>query len=432
MKQGQLTVFIIIGILVVISFGITIYIGQTMRQPTQQAETQQRQEQLNIQPLNEYVTSCLDLASAEALDLVGKQGGVLYKSQGGITPNKKPTDDFFTYEDEEYGQLNVSYLIIPSEGDIPDFFYTEPPRYPFDGFPYGPTNQPIFTGYYGINKLPPLYKTSPETNQTVNGSIQETLEQAIAKQTTTCADFLPFKQQGYTMETKQATAELIFATRPQQFRGEQQLTITLNWPLTITSPDGTVTSHDTFTTKQPLRLATVYYTVKSLIDSDVSDISYTPQAPTGFTIETIRQADNSFLILADTESTLHDHDYEFWIPRKNRRPALWHIQTEPLRLHVAESRTTELSTSSEQLIINDPCPEPTARNTIPLQASDPDENTIRYEVDVPQSTTNAIPPAAAGVPNYYITIYAKDQSTNPQSWFDSQQLPVQVSPCIEE
>src|SRR5574341_43757 len=85
--KAQITIFIIIGLLVVIAFGITLYAASKMGTRFETRETQQRVEQLGIQPIQDYVTTCLSLAVTDALGLIGKQGGVIYKSQGGTTPD---------------------------------------------------------------------------------------------------------------------------------------------------------------------------------------------------------------------------------------------------------------------------------------------------------------------------------------------------------
>lgn len=424
--KGQLTVFIIIGLLVLISFAVTIYVGNLMRQPL---KTDQ-EEQLRQQPLTEYVTSCLTLTATNALALIGKQGGVLYKYQGGITPAKQSTDDYFTYQDPEHGQLNISYIILPPTGTVGTLFYSTPPEYPFETFPYLPNGSLYFDGYYGINNLPPLYKTHPETNKTVTNSIQETLETYISTNTATCADFASFTDNGYTISTGTPAASLIFATKQQQFKGEQTLTIALAWPINVTSPDNSITHYDTFTTKVPVRLATIYYTVKALVDADVTNINYTPVTTSAFTIEKTTHQEDSIIVVKDAQSIANDEPFEFWVPRKNRRPALWHLDTPRLTLHVAETRGTELSVQGNTLVINDPCPA-NGPQRLRLDASDPDEDDITYELSIPLTTTNTIPSDAAGVPNYKITIYATDRANHTLDWFDHQSIPTTVSPCVE-
>jgi len=426
--KAQLTVFIIIALLVLISFSITIYIGYSLRQSGVQEE--QQQTQLNLQPFNDYITSCLALTSSRALALIGRQGGVLYERQGGITSDPARADQYFAYTDENLGTLNVTYLIIPPTGDA-GYLSTTPPDYPFETFPYHPRDGSLlFDGYYGINKLPPLYTQHPTTNVTTNNSIQENLETFIATNTHTCADFATFEERGYTINAGEPRASLLFATAQEQFKGEEYVTVEIDWPINVTSPDGTIKTYQSFTGRQPVRLATIYYTTKQIIDADVSNIHYTPPNRGAFTTRILSEGDQSFIIVTDTQSIADDTPFEFWIPRKNRRPALWHLNTTSLHVHIAEERSTTFVIDDNSLRINDPCPESDAPLTLPLRASDPDEDNITFHADIPQSEDLTVPKTAAGVSGYLITIYAQDQSNNTLDWYDHQLIPLTVSPCI--
>ena len=169
MKNAQITIFIIIGILVVVAFGITLYAGTKMSGRIETKQTTQRLEQLGLQPLQDYVNTCLSLATKEGLKLIGKQGGTIYASQGGLTPDYTDEKQYITQE-----ETKVPYLIMPPEGNVGNtdcnteedceenccLFQSEPPGYPYLGFPYA-GGELLFTGYYGMSKIPPLYKQTP-------------------------------------------------------------------------------------------------------------------------------------------------------------------------------------------------------------------------------------------------------------------------------
>jgi hypothetical protein len=466
MKKAQITVFIIIGVLVIIAFGITFYVGTKMSQRIEGKETQQRLEQIGIQPIQDYVTTCLSLATTEALSLIGRQGGALYQKQYGLTKDyiEGEGEFYVKYTDPQLGILDVSYLVLPPTGNVGNLFFSDPPEYPFPGFPYpaGET-KPLFTGYYGTSKLPPLYKTLPTDKpctkdedcqpdnckdnfcwKTVQESLQENLETFIARKTTTCANWQTFEDKGYQITSGTAIANILFAEKQQVEKfieagafGEQQITIELLWPIEIATPGGDKTIIKDFAIKIPVRLVTIYYTVKTMIDGDVTDISFKPTGTGAFTTTTIPYGYDSFIILKDTQSTVANKPFEFWIPRKNRRPALWQIGTEALKdvtLHVTPEgkgtrlRIIKISDEESQLQFDDPCPE----GQLPyltLKASDPDEDEIKYSIHVPGSTTDEIPLDATTFGEYSITIFAKDRSVHPDNWFDSQEIPLQVALC---
>jgi hypothetical protein len=434
--RGQITIFIIIGILVLAAFSIAIYVGTKMKQRIEVKETTQTMEKLGIQPIQDYITTCLSLATTEALNLIGKQGGVIYQSQGGITP--VPSEgNYATYTDPERAeQLKVQYIILPPEGNVKELFFSEPPAYPFPGFPYPPgETTPFFKGYYGQNNLPSLYKINAETGEYVSNSIQENLETFIARKTANCVNWKTFSDKGYDITAGNATASLIFAQKQEQFIGEQYITIEFDWPVDIATPGGDKTLLTDFAIKAPVRLATIYYTVKQMVDADVTDISYIPQNTGAFTVSILPYGEDSFVSVKDAQSIVANKPFEFWIPRKNRRPALWQIDTTPLKdvtFHISESRGTTITVQDDVLSFNDPCQEANVQNPylIQLNASDPDEDKITYVVHLPGSSNNEIP--KDGVNSAYkITVHAKDRSTHTNDWYDSQEIPLQVTICEE-
>ena len=82
-----------------------------------------------IMPITNYVTTSLDDATKKGLYLIGMQGGCVYESQGGITPDNTK---FILYNNEN----NVSYGLYKQEVDYISFYQHNPPDYPWHKFPY--------------------------------------------------------------------------------------------------------------------------------------------------------------------------------------------------------------------------------------------------------------------------------------------------------
>jgi len=418
--KAQITLFIIIGILVVVAFGIAFYVGNKVSKP------QETKMELGIQPIQDYITTCLSLATIEGLSLIGRQGGAIYQSQGGLSPEVEE-GNYVEYTDEKLGKLNVSFLILPPEGNVGTLFFSRPPKYPFEGFPYA-GREPLFTGYYGISKLPPLYKFSNVTGNYVEGSIQENLETFIAKKTSECPSWQSFEEKGYDLTAGTAISSLLFANTTEQLRGEQNINVELLWPIEITTPDGEKALLEDFAIREQVRLATIYFTIKEIIDADVTDISYAPKDVGAFSVSVFPHGENSFVTVKDTQSIIGNKPFEFWIPRKNRRPALWRIDTDQLNkvtFHEHKDRGgAEITATATALRIDDPCQEPGIPKiySIELNASDPDENEVYFEsskdeVKLPQP--------------FSVRVYAKDGSTHTDDWFDSQEIQLQVALCKE-
>jgi len=71
-KRGQVTVFVILGILIIAVLAIIFYLyGEKIKIPTQDQEFDFSKTEI----VKNYIESCIEKAGNEALTLVGKQGG---------------------------------------------------------------------------------------------------------------------------------------------------------------------------------------------------------------------------------------------------------------------------------------------------------------------------------------------------------------------
>lgn len=420
--KAQITVFIIIGILVVIAFAIALYAGNRLGLGTQQGV----EGKLGVEEIQSTVTSCFELSLGEGLKLLGKQGGFIFKEQGGI----HDVQEAFELPSAE-GKALVPWLVISPQGDVGNLFFAAVPKYPFEGFPFPPSEtKPFFTGYYGISRLPPLYKIN-EAQERTEGSIQDTLESFVAKKTTECMDWPAFTGKGFDVTVGTAAASLLFAQRQDQFVGEQFVTASLFWPLDITTPGREKAQLKDFSTRVPVRLASIYYVTKAIVDGDVTDVSYAPSASGGMSVAVERFADGSLVRLSDPQSQVQNAPFEFLIARKNRLPALWQIDDAPLKsvvFHVSpEGRGTRVQVDGKFLRFQDPCQDPDVQNpfVIELNASEPDEDQVSFAVEVQGSAESEL----KEIGERKVTVFAKDESNGPLGQFDRQELKVEVALC---
>ena len=185
----------------------------------------------------------------------------------------------------------------------------------------------------------------------------------------------------------------------------------LDWPLNVTTSDGQMVPMGSFAARLPVRLASVYYIAKGLLDADVSDVSYVPSVPSGLVLEKSLVENGSFLKLKDKQSLLDSVPFEVVLSRKNRNPALWEINASSLSgklFHITpDGRGALVSVQGSSLVIDDPCPDGVNPFVVGLNASDPDDDAVVFEVSVPGSSDQRLPASAVGVP-YQITIFAKD------------------------
>lgn len=116
-KRGQLTLFVIVGIIIL--FGVTLIISEGTRsvQERLKAEaTADLNEYLKLNSINTYVASCIESVTEDGLRVLGEQGGVIYDYQGGLTNFSQLQEgkDYLVFEsigDELNRSVNVSYGI---------------------------------------------------------------------------------------------------------------------------------------------------------------------------------------------------------------------------------------------------------------------------------------------------------------------------------
>ena len=138
-QKSQVTMLMVIGVALFILVSLVLYLSKSAIKKQSQRNAENIQETaLEPQPIKEYITRCLDKTAKDAVVLLGKQGGYIYKSQGGTLVDYKDTDEgkFFV----NYGNFNVAYNIFKPSGRtivLTDTSSTSLiPGYPWIIFPY--------------------------------------------------------------------------------------------------------------------------------------------------------------------------------------------------------------------------------------------------------------------------------------------------------
>lgn len=393
--KAQITLFIIIGILIVISLGITIFLASTVKKELSASST------ISSTELEDTITSCLRQITQEGLLLLGEQGGHIFENQGGLTsPNAPPSIT-----------APVGNVGSPTcENDNNCFFYSTPPKYPFNTFPFLQGEQ-TFKGYYGINNLPPLLPTEGTS------SIKENLEYYISTHVQKCANLTQFET--ITISQGTPSAKLIMPQDIAQLETEQTLTTELIWDINATDIDGNIAHLERFTIKLPVRLSTIYYITKEYADSDVTDINYEPTTELPFTIKIQNTTQGSTIQITDTNSNLRGIPYKFTLTRQNRPPALWHIDNLD-KIYVPPEGETTLRINGNKLTVHQPC-EPFIE--IELKSSDPDNDPTIFSIDNAQT----LDINAKDIPQKTIRIYAHDAQSA-----DFQDITLNIALCAPQ
>ncbi|MEM4263363.1 MAG: hypothetical protein QW666_00525 [Candidatus Woesearchaeota archaeon] len=411
MKKAQITIFIIIGILILVGTGLMIYLfsSKAIKKGSEQA-VMQGLRPATVQAVKDYITNCLDVSASMSLELVGKQGGFLYESQGGLIPDPSSVFKGVTYLD--YDNLKLAYDIVPPTGKIGDIFSAEPPDYPWPMFPYTTGGIQDY-GYFGISKLPPLYRE-------ISGSlsIQDQLEKSIASNLLKCTSWSTFEEQGLHIETgAPPIVQMFIAENVTELAVEEYISFVLNWSVMIKEyATGAQTELKQFSVSYPVRFGQIYYTIKSIIDAEISNISYEPNTTASYFITINRDVfkKDDIIVYQDFKAKLKGVPYEWRIARRNRAPALqWINQTRIDKYFYCIGNDVRFNGNQFTFVplaaVAVASPESTPVSQIfPLifVAKDPDNDVITFSID---------PSASAIDANYWSTwalaSYSADQQT---------------------
>ena len=126
-KRGQVTVFVIVGIVIVVTIALIFYfLGDNIKRQT---DTEVVLEEASLEPMIQLVESCVRDEVVKGVELVGLQGGYFdppkysqegdyqisydcHKDEGGVYINRLPTLAKIAQEIEEYISASDSVELI--------------------------------------------------------------------------------------------------------------------------------------------------------------------------------------------------------------------------------------------------------------------------------------------------------------------------------
>lgn len=301
MGKGQLTVFVIVGIVVMFIFGILFMLRPPVRSST---DVHIAEFQRNVQT---YVTSCLQLAGSDAVVKIGQQGGDLYdivcedttcadldklhwiERTAAIMPIGTAVGiDFLPYLCDGAVCL-VSYGIMKNHAP-PMTFGPLDGSYPASDFDFSvPTN----LRYFGDNSLRKLCdwdgpNAQDETRKITrpcdpemydsfypvylkNFSMQEQLDFFITSKLKSCVMLDSYVQKGYDFTVGEPNVTVIFGTGEVSLQAEYPIYA----GIMKNSSNGSATIQSLrFSTQIPVRLKRVVEYAYELVEADISDIDF--------------------------------------------------------------------------------------------------------------------------------------------------------------
>ncbi|TKJ17696.1 hypothetical protein CEE44_04150 [Candidatus Woesearchaeota archaeon B3_Woes] len=172
-KKAQITMFIIIGIVILIVAGIFISIRSTQQPPPEKIMKQLAEMPVEFQPLNDFVESCISKTAKEGIKKIGFHGGYIDPAKYGLRANAvNPTE-------------SNSFLFNPEDpqSTIPYWYYFKSDNECEEGCSCG-------------SEQPRLHKKQgdPNIEKQLEGYIDDALDFCLN-------NFQEFKSQGFEITT---------------------------------------------------------------------------------------------------------------------------------------------------------------------------------------------------------------------------------------
>lgn len=368
--KGQLTVFIIIGAIILIAIAVPIaLIGMMKQEEAEQVGQAQVRREINKQ-VSDYVTSCLRLTATEGMRLLGEQGGVLYHSQGGTKPDFQVTQrktEFLlkdttrvAYAASLNPEVEIEYAPDSLDGGV---ISNRPPEYPWTHFPKNPYTGDI--SYYanavlGWKRLPPLEQAPNSMRKALQNFTDNNIQQ--------CTRWERFEEKGVQIEAGIPKTKVTFA---------EDTIFETEWVIEVRDTTTNTSSEiRNYQTVLPIRFRQMYARVSDMLERELGNFKYNISQQSGITFEN-KEDEGTLSRFADKQSMLEDKPYEFWIALPNRPPALAYLDQSQLDGNTVCAET-EVSWSSKTLTVRGGVEECTVDISLPTGALDPDEQPAAY------------------------------------------------------
>jgi len=316
-RNAQVTIFIIVGIIILAAALSLIYFSSSLKEKkTEEIIKETQKIPTDLEPLVNYMESCIEKVTKRGFSLLGKQGGVIYRSQGGRSldaPDNQIGTMFL-----EYGAHKVIYLIDMPIGDsiqcAPD-----PPQYPVRAGPYPyaekPDGSPDFSEEKRYNRGNCFGKANPTSINAMTKSLEVYLENNIE----TACNLSSFRQ--FSVNAKEPDAKI----EPKS----GTTYILVSYPLTLTNINtGAETSIDEFKNTIKFSFKEICDFTDTILQADVDNPTYDIRRSVGgFKVTVMPDVYNQDDVVKISSDTilLDGSPFEFVFARKNRYPILEYI-----------------------------------------------------------------------------------------------------------
>ncbi|MBN1386382.1 hypothetical protein JW968_05415 [Candidatus Woesearchaeota archaeon] len=377
-RKAQITLFIVLGIVVVIAFSLIFFIkSRGTGLGEQQSDILASGTQLAS--LKYYVDSCLSKASQEALDMVSR-GGFIHSVEGSLVDWDIP---YLMFDNR-----SIAYQVYSPSA----YLVSSPPYYPC----YAHSSVPAWTGeqcfrsydhtmdqYLFGSKGEPQKSVFPEMCKFSNltgldydcrcikcdgYSIQEQMEHYVLNRTQSCINFSYFSESlGYDISPGIMNVKVSFGHKDVLFR--------LIFPLRV-EMEGKEAELREFTADEDVRLFHIFQDlVRPAVDAEINDVTYdirngildmaNEKEINGISVMKFVDPEtlDSIIIINDSFSRFRGDVYQFSFAVRNRPPALDYFTKKEAN---PDPKNYDVYVAQDEPIILAPL------------AFDPDDDEIRY------------------------------------------------------
>ena len=334
-KRCQVTIFIVIGIVLISIFSILFLIYNNSEDSKRKQDKElQYVDLIDKSAIKTTINLCFDSSLIKGLNYLGNQGGIIYGDQMGHVNEVLYLN---------YSGLRVNYGIKRRKPD-PNFFPKPVPDYPY----FGKLNKKNFP-YYGVNNFPglciPLGINQDCSSVDTNGESFEKQIQSYMKNATKQCLHDTLIGETYSNYKINSGGEPKIDVK---ITGENVI-LDLDYNITFSLGDKVLTGTENYELIQKVRLKSLHNFITDLINTDIKDVNFDiskdfkklKTIKTGFVVTKISNActvcsqDQKFddiIVISDKESLLENKPYKFFIARRNRIPALDLITYQGLEL----------------------------------------------------------------------------------------------------
>ena len=350
-KKAQITMFIILGIIIVALFGFVYYIYRQSAERNIEAQARQVYSRISEQAFSFYVETCLNQILEQGLETIGNQGGYFYENQSGFLFS----EDYYIPRNSD----NIAYLIY--QDSYPDYYPCRPTDEAPDFCRFPLTTTSLFLG---TSQMPTLTQLKRQLEKYVTEEISKPNSCADPEWLT--QNYTEFKGYEFGINKSAIKADIRFLANAVKVKLDYPIMLTIG----NTEP---IMEFLYFTAGTDIRFLKIHNTlVKFIIESDLrkldfraTEINLRQQVTDIFKlgnvdIEISQESQDDVFIITDYDSkTSENREYLFQFARKNRPPVLDYIhQHEHPQNHpdyydylVIEGEQINLSPS---IIIEDP------------------------------------------------------------------------------